>query len=101
MASAIEFDKQLDRPDMHEGLVGASEERFTFMPPKEDMRFRRHAGTDFSKWKPKCIDEFLNRAIAGTNDLNVFNQVYHPKYDFGKKNLASMVPCFEKGVSRS
>ena len=30
--SVIEFSKQLDRPDMHEGLVGASEERFNYMP---------------------------------------------------------------------
>jgi hypothetical protein len=76
--SFIEFSKQLERPDMHEGLVGASEERFNYMPKKEDLRFRRPAATDFSKWKPMCLDEYLNQPIVTTKDLNVFNQVYNP-----------------------
>lgn len=71
--SFIEFSKQLDRPDMHEGLVGASEERFNYMPRQEDMRFRRPAATDFSKWKPMCLDEYLNQAIVTTKELNAFN----------------------------
>ena len=77
---------------MFEKVNGQSEERFSYMPPKEDIRFKRPPATDFSKWKPIYIDEFLNRAIQGTNDLNAFNQVYHPNYDFGKKSSAPMIP---------
>lgn len=37
----------------------------------------------------------------GTNSLNAFNQVYLPNYDYNKKNLVSMIPQFDKTVSRS
>lgn len=97
--SAIPFAKQIERETFRINSKPASDERFSYMPPEQDMRFKRSMVSDFSKTKAPCIDEYLLRKELTSE--NAFNQVYEPKYDYGKKPVTHHIPEFYKYVSRA
>jgi len=87
IASPEKFERQPERQPIDLKCPPASDERFSFMPPSTDIKYRRAAVTDFQKTKGQNLEEFLLDKAASTIKQNAFNQVYRPNHEFVKKSL--------------
>jgi hypothetical protein len=71
--SPVKFDKQKERLPIDLKCQPASDERFSFLPPPTEIKFKRPAAVDFQKSKGQNLQEFLLDKAASTINQNAFN----------------------------
>jgi hypothetical protein len=71
--SPIKFDKQPERNPIDLQQAEVSEERFSYIPPAKDFKFRRALASNFQKSKGQNLDEYLFENVTETIKENAFN----------------------------